>query len=82
MKHPFKRILSALLASLMLLPLAACGDTDSGTPDTTDPADTTTAPAETTANTSSKAQTESIPIPSTFSIHFIDVGQADAALVE
>lgn len=46
MKHPFKRILSALLASLMLLPLAACGDTDSGTPDTTDPA--TTTPAVTT----------------------------------
>ncbi|MBQ4043366.1 MAG: hypothetical protein IJD06_05145 [Clostridia bacterium] len=51
MKHPFKRILSALLASLMLLPLAACGDTDSGTPDTTDPAVTTpavTTEAETT----------------------------------
>lgn len=46
MKHPVKRTLSALLASLMLLPLAACGDTDSGTPDTTDPA--TTTPAVTT----------------------------------
>ena len=39
MKHSIKRILSALLASLMLLPLASCGDTG------TEPTDTTAAAA-------------------------------------
>ncbi len=46
---------------------------------TTVPAETTTVPAV-TAGATSDEKTE--PIPSTFSIHFIDVGQADAALVE
>ncbi len=61
------------------------------TPPETTPPETTppeTTPSETTPPETTPPETEApkdepqIPINSTFSIHFIDVGQADAALVE
>lgn len=53
MKHSIKRILSALLASLMLLPLASCGDTG------TEPTDTTAAAA--TPEVTTEAETTPDP---------------------
>ncbi len=56
--------------------------------DTTESVETETAPPETTPPETTPPATEAqkdepqIPINSTFSIHFIDAGQADAALVE
>lgn len=45
-------------------------------------AETTAAITEAIVTTISVAETEAAPVNSTFSIHFIDVGQADAALIE
>lgn len=45
-------------------------------------AETTAAVTEAIVTTVSVTETEAAPINSTFSIHFIDVGQADAALIE
>ena len=56
------------------------------TPVTTEPTPVTTEPAPVTAApppvTTAPAPEITAPEPSTFSIHFIDVGQADAALIE
>lgn len=45
-------------------------------------AETTAAITEAIVTTVSVAETETTPVNSTFSIHYIDVGQADAALIE
>lgn len=57
------------------------------TEEITSPPETTTAMPETTDQPSTVSTTppdvaEQLPVDSSFSIHFIDVGQADAALVE
>lgn len=54
--------------------------TEAPEPETTEPAPETTAPPV-TEPTTTEPEPEIVE-PSTFSIHFIDVGQADAALVE
>lgn len=73
----FKKIFACLLAGAILLAMLGCSAVDNAGLQGTRPSENPTLVTENTEPT--------IPQPganSTFSVHFIDVGQADAALIE
>ena len=94
MKRKFKNVLAILTALIILGSLTACSQADPSSPGT-DPNDispgieTTIEPVESRGDAdvpqdAPNPSDESTSIPSensTFQIHFIDVGQADAALI-
>lgn len=91
MKNIFHRILPLLAALLLLTGCTPQPSVSGATPDPFPPAhsvsastsDTQTAPLPPAISSATSVPDEPhIPENSTFSIHFIDVGQADAALVE
>lgn len=77
-----KKLSVILLAFLLVLSLTGCADAPLPATDPANPAVITAPATAPAAEPESTAPQTEPPAESTFSVHFIDVGQADAALVE